>query len=292
MVVGFIGLGRIGRPMAERVLAAGHRLFVNDVDERASAPLIADGATACATPAEIAEACEVVVTCVPGPTEIEAVFGAPDGLLAALQAGTLVIDTSTIGAEQCRALEARCAERGAAFVDAPVSGGFAAAAGGTLTVMCGGEPAAFARAAPLLAAFATHVVHLGPSGSGAIAKAINQIIYLSYAAVYCESVALGKRAGLDVSALLEVLRTSVAGHPLELTHWDEHIERNDLAPGFQLARVLKDLDVCAATAAAYAQPVPILDAVLDAFRETAGRGFADADMTALYALRAGLTELS
>jgi 3-hydroxyisobutyrate dehydrogenase-like beta-hydroxyacid dehydrogenase len=278
--------------MAERMLAAGHRLFVYDIDASACTPLLAAGATVCAAPVEIAEACEAVVTCLPGPAEIERLFDAPGSLLAALKAGTLVVDTSTIGAEQCRMLEARCAERGAPFVDAPVSGGVAAAAAGTLTVMCGGEPAAFARAEPLLASFATHVVHLGPSGSGAIAKAINQIIYLSYVAVYCEGVALGSRAGLDVSALLDVLRTSVAGRPLELTHWDEHIEQNDLAPGFQIARVLKDLDVCAATAATCEQPMPILDAVLDAFRETAGRGFTQADMTALYALRAGLIEAS
>jgi 3-hydroxyisobutyrate dehydrogenase-like beta-hydroxyacid dehydrogenase len=276
--------------MAERMLAAGHRLFVYDIDASAYPPLVAAGATACAAPVEIAEACKAVLTCVPGPTEIERLFDAPGSLLAALRPETLVVDTSTIGAEQCRALGARCAERGAAFVDAPISGGVAAAAAGTLTAMCGGELAAFARAEPLLACFATHIVHLGPSGSGAIAKAINQMIYLSYAAVYCEGVALGSRAGLDVSALLEVLRTSVAGHPLELTHWDEHIERRDLAPGFQIARVLKDLGVSAATAATYEQPMPILDAVLNAFRETAGHGFTQADMTALYALRAGLTE--
>lgn len=277
----------MGAPMAARLLAAGHRVAVCDAVTAAVAPLAAAGAEACATPAEVAARARVVVTSLPGPLEVEAVVNGPDGLLARDSAGLLIVETSTIGPAQSRALASRAASLGAAFVDAPVSGGVAAARAGTLTAMVGGAPDDVARALVVLRAFATHVRHLGPSGSGSVAKAINQSIFLSYVAAYCEAVACGRRAGLDVGALLAVLRTSVAGNPRG-SGWDEHIDAHDLVPGFAVARVLKDVEVAAEAARDAGAETPLLASAIASFRALAGAGYGELDMTALYALRAGL----
>jgi 3-hydroxyisobutyrate dehydrogenase-like beta-hydroxyacid dehydrogenase len=283
-VTGFVGLGRMGSRMAARLLAAGHELRVYDVVAEAAAPLVARGAVGCASVAEVAASSQVIFTSLPGPAEIDAVVAGKDGIAARAASGSLVIETSTIGVQQSRMLAERCAERGIRFLDAPVSGGIAGAEAGTLSAMVGGPKSDLEDALPYLRAVASHVYHLGAHGSGATAKLINQIIYLSYAAVFCEATAFGAAEGLDVRVLVDALRQSVGGQPLS-THWESHIETGDYSPGFHIRRALKDLELGGEAIAGAGYDAPVFQSALRAFRRAAEAGYADCDIAALHASR-------
>jgi 3-hydroxyisobutyrate dehydrogenase-like beta-hydroxyacid dehydrogenase len=281
MNIGFIGIGRMGRPMAGRLLAAGHKTFIYDVSKAACAPSVEKGAVLCATPADVARNAVFIVTSLPGPTEVDAVVDGPDGVLSAVCPGTIIIETSTIGPEQSRRLGACCTKKQASFLDAPVSGGVPSAEAGDLTAIVGGDKDVLEKARPVIDCFAKRIYHMGSLGTGNAAKLINQIVFLSYVALFCESAALGERAGLDVPTLLEALRTSVAGKPL-MNGWEKHIEAGDFSPGFQINRVLKDMELGAEMCASESFNAPVFQAAINAFRKAAKLGRADRDMTALY----------
>ncbi len=281
MDIGFVGVGKMGGPMARRLIAAGHCVLVCDVDAQACAGLSLLGAEIRATPAQVARDCRNVITSLPSAREVETVMRRADGLVASVCPGTLVMETSTIGPALSRELAREFAGRNARYLDCPVSNGVAAAQNGTLTFMIGGDGADVARAKPMLAHLAAQVFHLGPVGSGNVAKLLNQNVYLSYVAAFCESLRLGRRAGLDVRTLLDVLRNSVAGDPL-MTAWEKRIETGDLAPGWAIRRVLKDMALGADVCAEHAFDAPILAAAMRAFREIGEAGHMEHDLTALF----------
>jgi 3-hydroxyisobutyrate dehydrogenase-like beta-hydroxyacid dehydrogenase len=281
MDIGFIGVGQMGSPMARRLLSAGHRLAVYDVDPDACARLVAHGAEARSTPASIAADCPNIITSLPGPKEVELVMRGANGLLSAVHPDTLVLETSTIGPALSRALARQFAEKGATYLDCPVSNGVRAAQAGTLTFMIGGDSAAVERAKPILSSLASDIFHMGPLGSGNIAKLINQSIYLCYVAAFCESMRLGRSAGLDVQTLLDVLRKSVAGDPL-MTGWEKRIETGDLTPGWRIRRVLKDMSLCDDVCSEQAFEGPIFEAALQAFRDVGAAGHMENDLTAIF----------
>jgi 3-hydroxyisobutyrate dehydrogenase-like beta-hydroxyacid dehydrogenase len=287
MHIGFIGIGRIGLPMAARLLAAGHKLFIYDVARDRCRLLEKDGAVLCADPGEVARRADYIVTSLPGPAEVDAVIAGAQGILTRIRPGAIVIETSTIGPDQSRALAVRCAEKQAAFLEAPVSGGVPSAESGKLTAIVGGDATVLAQARPVLECFAARIYHLGPAGNGSVAKLINQMVFLSYVALFCEATALGKRAGLDVPALIEVLRVSVAGQPL-MNPWEKPIESGDWSAGFPIKAALKDLTLGAEVCADRQHAAPVFQAALEAFRAAAESGHADKGMTALYAMAAGL----
>ena len=152
---------------------------------------------------------------------------------------------------------------------------------GQLTAMVGGDPSVFEQALPLLRCIAARVHYLGAAGSGTVAKLTNQSIYLSYVAVFCEATRLARDAGLDVSALFEVLRTSLAGQPL-LTGWDRQIASGDKNPVFPIREVLRDLSLAERLWHTADADTPLLDACLDVYRQAAKAGLDDEDMTALF----------
>lgn len=284
-MIGVVGLGRIGSCLAARLLDAGHALVVYDVMPEAMRPLVERGAAAATSVAELAARAPEIITSLPGPAEVDTVVAGPGGILTAAPPGALVVETSTIGVAQSRDLATRCRRQGIGFLDAPVSGGVESARAGTLTVMAGGDERDLARARPYLNAFAAHVYHLGPSGSGATAKLLNQIVYLSYAAVFCEVTAFAARDGLDVPTLVDVLRRSVAGSPL-MTGWERHLESGDFTPGFHIRRALKDLGLGSEAYAAGDYEAPVFAAALAAFENASAAGYAGCDIAALHASRA------
>ena len=281
MDIGFIGVGKMGGPMGRRLLDAGHRLVVCDVNPNACAELARRGAQIRSTPSQVAADCPNIITSLPSPAEVEVVMRGADGLLSSVRPGALVLETSTIGPALSRALAQEFAERGATYLDAPVSNGVQAAHDGTLTFMIGGDAADFERAKPILAPLASDVFHMGPTGSGNIAKLLNQNIYLAYVAAFCESMRLGRSAGLDVQTLLDVLRKSVAGDPL-MTGWEKRIETGDLRPGWPIRRVLKDMTLGAEVCAEQSFKAPIFETALAAFREVGEAGNMENDLTALF----------
>ena len=211
MNVGFIGLGKMGRPMTVNLLKAGHRVTVNNRSQGAVTELTGAGAAAAPTPAAVAAAADFVLTCLPTPESVESVYYGPDGLIPAARPGQVFIDHSTVGLGLTRRLAEAAAATGAGFLDAPVSGGVAGAANAALTIMVGGEADTFARARPLFEAMGKNIHHVGPSGSGTVIKLVNQLLVCANMASVVEAVVLGVKAGADPQVILDVIGSSFGG---------------------------------------------------------------------------------
>lgn len=262
--IAFIGLGTMGGPMAKNLLAAGHRLVVHDLVEANTAEAAAAGAVPVAEPAQAVTDADFVITMLPSGGIVKALLSGERGLFAAADGGTqLFIDCSTIAPDDARTLAAEAAVRGAAFIDAPVSGGVQGAREATLAFMVGGSDAQFARAEPVMRAMARTVVHAGPAGSGQSAKICNNMLAAVIMAATCEALSLGERLGLDVGTLSRIIAGS-SGSSFLLERWNPYPGIVATAPasrdydnGFQLQLMLKDLGLALESARASHHPAPL-----------------------------------
>ena len=210
--IGYIGLGNMGMPMARNLVAAGHPVVVHDIDSSRAQTLVAEGAAAAGSPAEVASRASVVFSSLPTTRSVEDVVAGPGGILEGGRAAEVYVDMSTIPPAVCGRLGARLAERGIDMLDAPVTGGKAGAAAGTLGIMVGGRASAFERCRPLLDVLGGTVQHFGEAvGAGMHAKLANQIMVGAHLAALAEALAYGKRAGLDLRVLVEILKSGRAG---------------------------------------------------------------------------------
>ena len=259
--LGFIGLGAMGQPMARCLLKAGYPLTVCPHHNRAPVDaLAAEGATVVATPQAVAAASRVVITIVPDAPQVEEAVLGPDGALAGMAPGTVLIDMSTIAPTATKRIGAALAERGLAMLDAPVSGGPARAADGTLTIMVGGDAALFDRCRPIFAAMGRQITHVGPLSSGEMLKAVNQLMISIIMLANAEALALGLKAGLPLDTMREVIGTASGGNYL-LANWLPKVAfTGSYEGGFALDLLLKDLR--AALAAAEELGVPTLGGAL------------------------------
>jgi 3-hydroxyisobutyrate dehydrogenase len=209
--VAFLGLGVMGDPMAGHLAAAGHRVTVyNRTAAKAAEWVARHGGKSAPTPAEAARGAEFVFACVGNDGDLRSVTLGASGAFAGMKAGAIFVDHTTASAEVARELAAEASGKGLAFIDAPVSGGNLGAINGALTVMCGGDGAAFAAAKPLALAFAKAMTLLGPSGAGQLAKMVNQIAIAGMVQGLSEAIAFGERSGLDMKAVLEVIGKGAA----------------------------------------------------------------------------------
>jgi 3-hydroxyisobutyrate dehydrogenase-like beta-hydroxyacid dehydrogenase len=209
--VAFLGLGVMGYPMPGHLARAGHRVTVyNRTATRAEAWVREHGHAHAPTPAAAARGAEFVFACVGNDDDLRAVTLGPDGAFAGMVPGAVFVDHTTASAAVARELAQAAAARGLGFVDAPVSGGNVGAVKGTLTVMCGGEAAAFEAMRPVALAYARAVTRLGPAGAGQLAKMVNQICIAGLLQGLAEGIAFGERAGLDMRAVLEVIGKGAA----------------------------------------------------------------------------------
>jgi len=209
--VAFIGLGVMGGPMAGHLARRGHQVAVyNRTASKATRWVEQHGGRAAASPAAAADGAAAVFVCVGNDDDVRAVTTAPDGALHGMRDGAVLVDHTTTSATLARELAAAARARHLGFVDAPVSGGQAGAKNGTLTVMCGGEPADYARAEPLMACYGRMVKLLGPTGSGQLAKMVNQICIAGLVEGLAEALHFATRAGLDAAAVMEVLSKGAA----------------------------------------------------------------------------------
>ncbi|MDQ2735439.1 MAG: NAD(P)-dependent oxidoreductase [Pseudomonadota bacterium] len=209
--VAFIGLGVMGYPMAGHLAGAGHRVTVYNRTAAKSAEWVKTyGGASAPTPAAAAEGAELVFACVGNDDDLRAVTTGSDGAFSLMAKGAIFIDHTTASASVARELAAEAKRLGFAFVDAPVSGGNLGAVNGALTVMCGGDPAAFDAARPAAMAFAKAMTLLGPSGAGQLAKMVNQIAIAGLVQGLSEAIAFGQKAGLDMKAVLEVIGKGAA----------------------------------------------------------------------------------
>ena len=209
--VAFLGLGVMGGPMAGHLAAAGHQVTVyNRTAAKADAWVAKHGGRSAATPREAAVGADFVFACVGNDADLRSVITGDDGAFAGMHAGAVLVDHTTASADIARELHALAAQRGLHFVDAPVSGGEAGAVNGLLTVMCGGDEQPFEAMKPVAMAFSRAVTRLGESGSGQLAKMVNQICIAGLVQGLSEAVAFGQRAGLDMPAVLDVIGKGAA----------------------------------------------------------------------------------
>ncbi len=240
--VGFIGLGIMGQPMAGHLLRAGHRLFVHTRTASKARALLDDGAEWCDTPADVARQCDLLLTIVTDTPDVEAVLFGPDGAAAQLRPGSCVVDMTTIRPDATRTFADKLAARDVTLLDAPVTGGDVGARNATLTIMVGGEQAAFERVRPVLELMGRRIVHVGPSGSGQTLKACNQILCAVNMIATCEALTVARRAGLDLDTAIETL-SSGAGGSWALANLGPKIAAGDLAPAFMIELIQKDLRI-------------------------------------------------
>ncbi len=280
MIVGFIGLGAMGRPMAENVVAAGHVLRVWSRRPESSAPLVAAGATACATPREMAEACDVVVTVVTNGDDVRRVALGDDGILAGLRDGGVHIDMSTIAPGVARELSAHYAQRGAEFLDAPVSGGSVGAQAGTLAIMVGGDELALERVRPVLEAMGKTIRRVGPSGAGQVAKACNQMIFVTALQACAEAMHLARASGVDPARVrAALLGGSAWSKALEV--WGDKMVTRDFSPGVESRLHHKDFSILMNEAMKTGVPLPVAAQVWQQLNAMMQSGFGREDTSSL-----------
>ncbi|RUP12010.1 MAG: 2-hydroxy-3-oxopropionate reductase [Methylobacterium sp.] len=241
MNIGFIGLGIMGAPMAGHLIAAGHSLFLKT---RRSVPeaLLAAGGTACATAAAVAERADTIILMLPDTPDVEQVLFGTDGVAEGLSPGKTVIDMSSIAPLATKDFAARIAERGGAYLDAPVSGGEVGAKNAALSIMVGGEPEAFERARPLFEAMGKTVTHVGPVGAGQVAKVANQIIVALTIEAVAEGLLFASKAGADPAKVRQAITGGLATSRILELHGARMIERT-FDPGFRIGLHQKDLNL-------------------------------------------------
>jgi 3-hydroxyisobutyrate dehydrogenase-like beta-hydroxyacid dehydrogenase len=281
MQAAFIGLGALGTPMATNLLRAGWSLTVHNRSREREQPLASQGAQRAATPAAAAAAAPLLCLCLSDDSAVSAVLlEAAEAAIGGLAPGSLVIDFSTIAPASSEALAGQLAQRGVAYLDAPVTGGTEGARAGTLSVLVGGAAADLERARPLLAVVGGRISHFGPVGAGQRVKAVNQVLVAgSYAAV-AEALALGQRLGLPMPQVCEALVDGAAGS-WALRHRAASMLAGDYPLGFKLALHHKDLAIALAAAAATGLQLPVCEqvAAMEAALMAAGHG--EEDVSAL-----------
>jgi 3-hydroxyisobutyrate dehydrogenase len=252
--IAFVGLGNMGLPMAANLVKAGHRVHAADVRREAVEAAVGQGALAAESAAEAAGRAEVVITMVPNSPEVEVAYLGPRGVLEGARPGQIAIDMSTIDPATTRKVGARLEAAGIRMLDAPVSGGVPGAVAGTLTIMVGGDPAVVSQVRSILGVMGKNVVHVGPLGSGEVAKICNNLLAGVSMIAAAEAFTIGTRAGVDPKILHGVIRTS-SGNCWALEHncpvpglVPKSASNRDFAAGFMTDLMAKDLSLARAAA--------------------------------------------
>jgi len=282
--VAFLGLGVMGYPMAGHLKnKGGHHVTVyNRTRAKAEAWVKQHGGAFAATPAEAARDSDFVFACVGNDDDLRAVTTGPGGAFGAMKAGAVFIDNTTASAEVARELAAEAAGRGFGFVDAPVSGGQAGAENGVLTVMCGGSQADFDKARPVIDAFARMVGLMGPAGSGQLTKMINQICIAGLVQGLAEGIHFGRKAGLDIEQVVEVISKGAAGSwQMENRHKTMNAGQYDF--GFAVDWMRKDLGICLAEADRNGASLPVTALVDQFYKDVQQMGGSRWDTSSLLA---------
>jgi len=284
-VLGYLGLGMMGSPMARRLLDAGHRVTVWNRSKDKTKPLLEAGATLAANPSAVASTSSIIFMCLTDANAVEDVVFGPRGLATPPGAGKLVVDFSSIHPDAARSIAKRLeAANGMEWIDAPVSGGTKGAEEGTLAVMAGGDAAAIERARPYVLAMARRLTHMGPTGAGQTAKLCNQIIVGCAMAVLAEATRLATNAGIDAGRLPEALSGGFADSiPLQL-FVPRMVQGIHSPPLGHVATILKDLDAVVDVAQQTSTPVPMAALAAQLFRMAKTSHGADADALEIYKL--------
>ncbi len=285
MNVGFIGLGTMGAPMARNILRKGHRLIVTDVVPAAVESLVAAGASAAATPREVAAASEIVITMLPDAPDVERVAFGPDGIVAGIQPGAIYVDMSTIDPDTTRKVGEAIVGKGASMIDSPVGKTADHAVAGTLTLMVGGADDVIARCRPILDCMGSDFFHCGGVGAGQTMKLINNLLATAVSEASIEALVTGTKSGLTLDTMMSVLRTTMAWNNALAIALPKRPLAGDFAPGFMLKLAHKDCRLALAMTQKLGVSAPVGRAALASLDEGMQHGFENDDVGALLKLR-------
>ena len=238
--IGFVGLGMMGLPMAKNLVEAGYTVTVFDLDTGAIEEAQGFGASPASTGAEVAAQSDIIITMVPDSPHVEAAIAGNGGIIEGIRAESVVIEMSTILPETGKRMAELLAEKGADFVDAPVTGGVAGAEAGSMSILVGGDAEAFERTLPVLSILGGDITHMGPVGAGHTTKIANQLIGVATLAGLSEAFVLAKKSGLDMQTFYDAVKNG-AGRSWALETLGPKILKGDFSPGFMVKHMQKDL---------------------------------------------------
>jgi len=285
MIVGFIGLGTMGGPMALNLLKKGHQVVAYDVHAAAVRSLTDAGAKAAETPKALAARSELVITMLPDAPDVERVALGKDGIVEGIRAGSLYVDMSTIDPSTTRKVGAAMAAKGVAMIDSPVGKTADHAVAGTLTLMVGGPAEVVARARPVLDCMGTDFFHCGELGAGQTMKLLNNLLAAAVGEASIEALVAGTKAGLSLETMLSVLRTTMAWNNQLAIAMPKRSLVGDFKPGFMMKLAHKDCRLALKMVEDLGVTAPVGRAVLESLAEGIGRGLQDHDVGALLKLR-------
>ncbi len=281
--VAFLGLGVMGFPMARHLATAGHEVTVwNRTASKAESWVGENGGTKTTTARAAAEGADFVMACVGNDDDLRQVCLGGEGAFAGMQSGAIFVDHTTVSAQVTRELSGAASESGIGFVDAPVSGGQAGAENGQLSIMCGGTEGDFARAEPIMAAYARIIRLMGPSGAGQLTKMCNQIAIAGLVQGLSESLAFADRAGLSIPEVVEVISQGAAGS-WQMQNRYKAMDENRFDFGFAVDWMRKDLAICLATADENGALLPVTALVDQFYKEVQQMGGGRWDTSSLIA---------
>lgn len=270
MKIGFIGLGNVGGKLAASLLRNGFELTVRDLDRDAAAPLLENGATWSETPKEMAEAVDMIITCLPSPAASATVMQAKDGILAGLGQGKIWLEMSTTDEAEVKRLGELVVARGAMPIDCPVSGGCHRAATGNIAIFAGGERQAFERALPALSAMGRQILHTGPLGSASVLKVVSNYLASVHLVALGEALATAAKAGIDMNSTYEAIRISSGNSFVHETE-SQVILNGSYNINFTMDLVIKDMTLFENVAGRVGVPLEISPKVLDIFKDGKNR---------------------
>lgn len=286
--IGLIGLGAMGRGMAGSLRRAGYELYVADVRKEAADEFVKEGGVACASPVEVAQHCEIIVSVVVNAAQTEEVLFGKNGAASAMKKGSVFVMCSTVDPNWSIALEKRLNEMGILYLDSPISGGAAKAASGQMTIMSAGTPEAYAKVGGALDAMAANVYRLGNcAGAGSKVKIINQLLAGVHIAAAAEAMALGLREGVNAESLYEVI-TNSAGNSWMFENRMAHVLAADYTPLSAVDIFVKDLGLVLDTARASKFPLPLSATAHQMFMQASTAGFGKEDDSAVIKIFPGI----
>lgn len=283
MIIGFVGIGVMGRSMAGHLQKAGHTLHVYTRTKEKALPLIDSGAKWHESAKSLAPLCDIIITMVGYPSDVEEVYLSADGLVANAKAGTILTDMTTSRPDLAQKIYAAAKARGIQSLDAPVSGGDKGAREATLSIMVGGDKDAFEKALPILQCMGKNIILQGGAGCGQHTKLTNQVALAGNMLGLCEALAYAKAAGLDQKRVLESIAAGAAGS-WSMSNLAPRILSGDFAPGFYAKHFLKDLKIAAEAAEAMGVDAPGIRLAKERYEKLVAMGFGDDGTQALYRL--------
>lgn len=291
MKLGFIGLGKMGKPMAQNLLKAGHEIIVYNRSMQAVDDLVTRGARAASSPAQVGKYAEVVFLCLPVGQDVIKTITGEEGLLATMVKGTLIIDHSTIGPAESRLMFAACQEKGIGFLDAPVSGGVKGAEDATLSIMVGGDRQDFAKAEVLLHTIGKNIAYLGPSGSGNVMKLVNNLLVGITNAALAEAFVLAVKNGLDPRMAFDILSNSSGDSSMLRRNLPNFVLERNFKPAFTLDMLNKDMALAEEMAVNQGVRLFMGSLAHQIGREAAAIGLGNEDMAAVIKVLERLTNI-